>query len=220
MTRLTIDRILADYDRLGHRQYGEDVTQSQHALQCAARAAEDGAPETLIIAALLHDYGHLTEEVEDAERPESDARHEMAGAALLRELFGAAVTAPIALHVAAKRFLYAVEPGYQQALSPASVHSLALQGGPFTADQAAAFARLDGFADAVRLRRYDDLGKAADATPPGFDAYLAMMRRLSSEARREPALEFYGRLASTSGTDIDLESVIHEARRVDAGPDL
>jgi phosphonate degradation associated HDIG domain protein len=178
MTALTIDRILADYDRLGHRQYGERVSQSQHALQCAALAAEDGAPESLIVAALLHDYGHLAEAVEDAARPAADARHEMVGAALLGEMFGPAVTRPVALHVAAKRYLCAVEPGYLQALSPASVHSLALQGGPFTADHAAAFARLEGFGDAVRLRRYDDLGKAVDAAAPGFEAYAPMMRRL------------------------------------------
>ena len=178
MTALTVDRILADYGRLGHRQYGERVSQNQHALQCAALAAEDGAPESLVVAALLHDYGHLAESVEDAARPAADARHEMAGAALLGELFGPAVTAPIALHVAAKRYLCAVAPGYLQALSPASVHSLALQGGPFTLDQAAAFERLEGFGDAVRLRRYDDLGKAPDATPPDFAAYLPLIRRL------------------------------------------
>ena len=179
MTPLTIDRILTDYDRLGHRQYGERVSQSQHALQCAALAVEDRASESLIVAALLHDYGHLVEAAEDVAHPTVDARHEMAGAALLGEVFGPTVTQPIALHVAAKRYLCAVEPAYLQALSPASVHSLALQGGPFTVDQAAAFERLDGFADAVRLRRYDDLGKAADATPPGFDAYLPLMRRLA-----------------------------------------
>ena len=180
MTNLTIDRILADYDRLGHRQYGERVSQSQHALQCAALAAADAAPDSLIVAALLHDYGHLAEAVEDTERPVADARHEMAGAALLGELFGPAVTRPIALHVAAKRYLCAVEPGYLQALSPASAHSLELQGGPFTADQAAAFERLEGFRDAVRLRRYDDLGKAPDAATPGFAAYVPMLRRLGS----------------------------------------
>ena len=179
MTALTLERILADYHRLGARRYGENVSQNQHALQCAALAAADGAPESLIVAALLHDYGHLAEAAEDVDHPVVDARHEMAGAALLGELFGPAVTAPIALHVAAKRYLCAVEPGYLAALSPASVHSLALQGGPFTTDQAAAFARLDGFADAVRLRRYDDLGKAADATPPDFEAYLPMLRRLA-----------------------------------------
>jgi phosphonate degradation associated HDIG domain protein len=179
VTGLTIEAILAAYDRLGRRLYGERVSQSQHALQCAALAAEDGAPETLVIAALLHDYGHLAEGIEDLDRPATDARHEMAGAALLGELFGPAVTQPIALHVAAKRYLCAARPGYLHALSPASVHSLALQGGPFTADQAAAFERLDGASDAVRLRRYDDLGKAPDAEPPGFDAYAQMMRRLA-----------------------------------------
>lgn len=178
MTTLTIDRILDDYDRLGCRQYGERVSQSQHALQCAALAVEDGAAESLIVAALLHDYGHLAESLEDIDRPAADARHEVTGAALLGELFGPAVTRPIALHVAAKRYLCAVEPGYLQALSPASVHSLALQGGPFTTDQAARFERLDGSRDAVRLRRYDDLGKAPDAPTPGFEAYAPMLRRL------------------------------------------
>ena len=94
-------------------------------------------------------------------------------------MFGPAVTRPIALHVAAKRYLCAVESGYLASLSPASVRSLALQGGPFTADQAASFALLDGFDDAVRLRRYDDLGKAPDAATPGFDAYVPMLRRLA-----------------------------------------
>jgi phosphonate degradation associated HDIG domain protein len=179
MTALTIAGVLADYDRLGHRQYGETVTQSQHALQCAARAAAEGASESLVVAALLHDYGHLAEALEDVDRPMADARHEMAGAALLGALFGPAVTRPIALHVAAKRYLCAVEPGYLEALSPASVHSLALQGGPFTVDEAAGFERLEGFRDAVRLRRCDDLGKAADAATPHFEAYAPMMRRLA-----------------------------------------
>jgi phosphonate degradation associated HDIG domain protein len=179
MTTLTIEAILGAYDRLGGRLYGERVSQNQHALQCAALAAADGALESLIVAALLHDYGHLAEAAPDVDRPAADARHEMAGAALLGELFGSEVTGPIALHVAAKRYLCGVEPGYLQALSPASVHSLALQGGPFTAARAAGFERLEGASDAVRLRRWDDRGKAPDAATPGFDAYAPMMRRLA-----------------------------------------
>ena len=179
MTALTIEAILAAYEGLGERLYGERVSQNQHALQCAALATADGASESLVIAALLHDFGHLAEEVPDMVQPETDARHEVAGAARLGELFGRAVTRPVALHVAAKRYLCAVEPGYLEALSPASVHSLALQGGPFTPARAAAFARLDGARDAVRLRRWDDLGKAPDASPPGFEAYAPIMRRLA-----------------------------------------
>jgi phosphonate degradation associated HDIG domain protein len=178
MTALTLDQILADYARLGARAYGEDVSQTQHALQCAALAAADGASDSLVVAALLHDYGHLLEGIEDTGRPVVDERHEMAGAALLGPLFDLQVTQPIALHVAAKRYLCTVQPGYVAALSAASVHSLALQGGPFTAEEVARFQRLEGFADAVRLRRYDDTGKVADLPTPGFEAYVPLMRRL------------------------------------------
>lgn len=40
------------------------------------------------------------------------------------------------------------------------------------------------------------------------------------EAGREPASSFYARLSRNSGTDIDLETVIRESRRIDPGPDL
>jgi hypothetical protein len=40
------------------------------------------------------------------------------------------------------------------------------------------------------------------------------------EAGREPAASFYARLSTTYGTEIDLEAVIRDGRRVDAGPDL
>jgi gamma-butyrobetaine dioxygenase len=183
MPTLTVEDILAAYDRLGARAYGEDVSQAEHALQCAALAARDGAADSLVAAALLHDYGHLLEGLEDTGEPEADAGHERVGADLLSPLFGSAVTQPIALHVAAKRYLCAVEPGYLGALSAASRHSLVLQGGPFTADQAARFERLEGFADAVRLRRYDDQAKDADVTAPRFASYTALLRRLARQGQ-------------------------------------
>ena len=179
MIPLSIDDILAAYARLGHRLYGEAVSQTQHALQCAALAVADGASESVIVAALLHDYGHLIEALEDADRLAMDARHEMAGANLLGGLFGPAVTRPIALHVAAKRYLCAVEPGYLQTLSAASAHSLGLQGGTFSHLEVLSFQRLEGFADAVRLRLFDDEAKTPDAVIPGFDAYVPVMRRLA-----------------------------------------
>jgi phosphonate degradation associated HDIG domain protein len=175
-----IDDILAAYDRLGDRLYGEDVSQREHALQAALCAAEDGAPESLIVAALLHDYGHLAEPPEDTDRLATDARHEAVGAALLKGLFGPQVIQPIALHVAAKRYLCAVEPGYLTGLSEASRHSLVLQGGAFSADEAARFAARDHAADAVRLRRYDDLAKVVGAVTPDFASYAPMMARLAT----------------------------------------
>lgn len=40
------------------------------------------------------------------------------------------------------------------------------------------------------------------------------------EVGREPASSFYARLSANYGTDIDLEAVIREARRVHSGLDL
>ena len=123
---------LEDIERLyaerGTLHYGEGVTQMEHAVQCAALAEEDGAPPSLIAAALLHDVGHLFEDEDAVLRADHDGRHEIAGAQALKGLFGQAVRAPIALHVAAKRYLCCREPAYFDALSPASQASLALQG--------------------------------------------------------------------------------------------
>ena len=40
------------------------------------------------------------------------------------------------------------------------------------------------------------------------------------EVGREPASSFYARLSANYGTDVDLDAVIREARRVHSGPDL
>ena len=40
------------------------------------------------------------------------------------------------------------------------------------------------------------------------------------EAGREPAQAFYACLSSECGTDLDLEVIIHESRRIDPGPEL
>jgi hypothetical protein len=40
------------------------------------------------------------------------------------------------------------------------------------------------------------------------------------EAGREPASAFYARLSENAASDIDLEAVIRETRRIDPGPDF
>ena len=163
MASPVIDQIFALFDERGHERYGERVTQLDHALQSATLAGLDGASDPLVAAALLHDYGHLIEDRGHmAEREGLDGEHEALGALALSAWFGEAVTRPIALHVAAKRYLCATEPGYLAALSLASKLSLDLQGGPMTATEAEAYAALPFAADAVRLRRCDDGGKALE----------------------------------------------------------
>src|SRR5580704_13155026 len=153
-----LDEIFQAFDARGGEAYGEDVSQLDHALQCALLARDDGAGEALIAAALLHDYGHLFEGRGEAAGEGHDARHEAFGARLLERWFGPEVTRPIALHVAAKRYLCATEPAYEAGLSAASVLSLSLQGGRYDPGQCRRYERAPFAADAVRLRRWDDEG--------------------------------------------------------------
>jgi [1-hydroxy-2-(trimethylamino)ethyl]phosphonate dioxygenase len=162
----------------GRAQYGmEAVSQLQHALQCARLAEQAGAGEALILAALFHDIGHLTDpEFEAAAARGEDRWHENLGARYLETLFPPEVTEPVRLHVPAKRYLCATDRGYFATLSPASVNSLALQGGPFNEQEAEAFIAQPLAEAAVQVRRWDDLAKDPSTKTPDlhhFYQYVA-----------------------------------------------
>jgi phosphonate degradation associated HDIG domain protein len=152
--------------------HGEAVSQTEHALQTAHLAEKDGAPDALVVAALLHDIGHLIHGLSEsiAEAGE-DGRHEEAGAAWLSRRFGPEVTEPVRLHVAAKRYLCAVHREYLARLSPASRLSLTLQGGPYASSEVAAFEHESHYRQAVRLRRYDDQAKVPGLFVPPLEHY-------------------------------------------------
>jgi predicted HD phosphohydrolase len=162
--------------------YDEDITELAHALQCAELAAAEGASASLIAAALLHDVGHLLIGDYfpiDAPLPR-DFRHEDVGARYLARYFGPEVVEPVALHVAAKRYLTAVEPDYFATLSASSVRSLEAQGGPMSAEELAAFRSRPHFEAAVKVRLWDDLGKDATARPRPFSAWMPLLRELAA----------------------------------------
>ncbi|WP_370368844.1 phosphonate degradation HD-domain oxygenase [Catenulispora sp. GP43] len=175
-----IDTIAALFADQGARDYlGEPVTQAAHMLQAAALAAAAGAPDSLVAAALLHDIGHFTGPISGQElMAGTDNRHSHAGADWLAAWFPEAVTEPVRLHVAAKRYLCAVEPGYFGELSEASVHTLNVQGGPMTAEQAERFAGGPYAEQAVALRRWDEAAKVPDADVPGFEHYQPLLEGL------------------------------------------
>lgn len=169
------------YARWGGENYDENVSQRSHALQCAALAHRERSDESLIAAALLHDIGHLFE-IERRNEPDhrTDLHHEQIGAEFLAALFPSSVTDPIALHVDAKRYLVANETTYVDGLSPGSIRSLAVQGGPFTDEECLEFLARAGSHDAIRLRRWDDHGKVVDLEVPEFSEWIPLLERVSN----------------------------------------
>ncbi|AOH83979.1 phosphohydrolase [Sphingomonas panacis] len=179
MTTQVIDEIYALFAAAGDEHYGENATQIQHALQVAELVRQAGGDSPLIAAGLLHDVGQLIGDAgHAAERHGIDMRHEMLGNTLLKAHFPPAVTEPVRLHVDAKRYLCAIEPGYQTSLSAASWLSLTLQGGAMTAKERATFEAEPYFAEAVLLRRCDDGGKRKDWVVPTLDSYRPLLERL------------------------------------------
>jgi [1-hydroxy-2-(trimethylamino)ethyl]phosphonate dioxygenase len=166
----------------GAEQYGgEAVTQLQHALQAAHFAEQSGAHAELITAALLHDVGHLIHWLgEDCFEHGQNDDHEELGFRYLKAHFPESVSEPVRLHVPAKRYLCAVESDYRAKLSPQSELSLHVQGGPMSADEVQEFEANPHHANAVRLRRWDDLAKDPHLETMGFEhfqPYLAQALR-------------------------------------------
>ncbi|MGW4790528.1 2-trimethylaminoethylphosphonate dioxygenase [Streptomyces sp. HUAS TT11] len=178
----TLEPLVEMFAGAGTAEYlGEPVTMAQHMLQAGARAEAAGAPPHLVAAALLHDLGHVDGEVVTGLdlMAGTDNRHSHTGADLLGRWFGPEVTEPVRLHVAAKRYLCAVEPDYYDQLSEASKYTLKVQGGVMTAEQAAEFAALPGAADAVAVRRWDEEAKDPNADTPPFEHFLPLLTALA-----------------------------------------
>jgi phosphonate degradation associated HDIG domain protein len=172
------------FDTHGHIEYsGENVTQLEHALQAAHLAESEGAPDTLVTAALLHDLGHmLNPQGETPTERGIDDQHQYYAIPFLRPLFPPAVIEAIRLHVDAKRALCAVEPEYYAALSNDSKRSLTLQGGIFSKAQVEAFMARPFAADAMRVRRWDDRAKVPGQATPDLSHYLSIAKRCAHHA--------------------------------------
>lgn len=182
----TIVAFLADiFERRGSEEYlGEPVTMAEHMLQGAHFAEQAGEDEATIVAALLHDIGHFTSEfgtfsMEDT----SDKFHEEAGAKVLERFFPTLVTDCVRYHVAAKRYLCATKPEYFDSLSPASIHSLNLQGGPMSSEEVVEFEKNPNVERITQVRIYDDLGKEAGLKTRPFSYYAPMIQRVVNSHR-------------------------------------
>jgi phosphonate degradation associated HDIG domain protein len=182
--RDVLNRIAQLYEHAGRKPYDggrrESVTALAHALQCAQLAEWAGADGPLVAAALLHDVGDLVAPAADTDA--ADNHHELRAFDVLHGAFGPEVLDPIRLHVAAKRYLVATEPQYREALSPASILSLQLQGGPMSEEEQRRFEDEPFAPQAVLLRRWDDAAKTPGKATPSLDYYMALL----DEVRERP----------------------------------
>jgi predicted HD phosphohydrolase len=181
---LTPDNIVAFlgdiFGRHGSSSYlGEQITTSEHMLQGALLAEEDNAPDALIAGILLHDIGHYTHEFPRAAFDQGiDDCHDKAGAAVLAPFFPTMVTACVGSHVAAKRYLCATESDYFDRLSPASVHTLRLQGGPMSETEITVFGNNPELECLLQIRIWDEAAKVAGKKTRSFAYYVPLLESL------------------------------------------
>lgn len=177
---VVIGEVLELMQRTGGEAYfGESVSKLSHAEQCAWHAQQSGADEELTLAALLHDIGHLfdSDETIRDERVGVVNHDEMGAQWLLMRGFSARLAFLVGGHVDAKRYLTATNTDYLKRLSPASVETLRLQGGPMTSEEAKRFASLTDLKDVLRLRSWDEMAKDDSWNGPRIESYREMMLR-------------------------------------------
>jgi gamma-butyrobetaine dioxygenase len=182
------DRLLDAMAGSAARRYGaERVSELAHALQCAELAREAGADEGLTLACLLHDVGRFA--VDQAlifdrvgggragGRGHHSARgHHEVGADLIAPYVPERVTWLVRMHADAKRYLCSTEPGYHATLSPASQHTMTLQGGLMRPEEITRHAAHPWLGDALRLRRWDDLAKVVGKATAPLAAWEPLLR--------------------------------------------
>lgn len=148
-----------------------------HGLQTAAELRRTDPDDLeLQVAGLVHDLAHPWD---GAGQP----RHAALGADAVRPVLGDRVAGLVEGHVAAKRYLVAVDHGYGDLLSPDSVATLRAQGGAMGADEVAAFAADPDVGAKVALRRADDRAKVEGLVVPGLDEWVEVLHAVADAHR-------------------------------------
>jgi predicted HD phosphohydrolase len=131
----------------------------------------------------VHDLGWL-----DADDPawslRADAAHDRDGRALVEGLLGPRVGALVGGHVAAKRYLLAVDPAYHDLLSTRSETTLGFQGGVMSPAECRDFEARPDCDDLVTLRRADDAAKARGAIVDPLESWRAPVSHLAPSVNR------------------------------------
>ena len=172
-----VQEIADAFAACGHLDYGESISVQEHMLQTAYLAEKDGANDELIVAALLHDYGHLICNMPNNTFSVGENNyHEEIGANAISGWFNEDIVNAVRLHVNAKRYLCAANPKYMEKLSEASKITLTIQGGPMNIAERREFEQREGHKMALRVRVYDDQGKLPEMERPDLDHYFPKIR--------------------------------------------
>ena len=193
VARTMTDRLLDAFAGSAARRYGgEPVTELAHSLQCAELARDAGADDELQLACLLHDVGRFAVDprliFDRKDRavgasPDAGGHHDV-GADLIAPYVPERVAWLVRMHADAKRYLCAIEPAYWDTLTPGSRYTLTLQGGVMTPETVSSLTRHPWLADALRLRRWDDLAKVPDQPTRRLEAWAPMLQRYFAHPRR------------------------------------
>jgi phosphonate degradation associated HDIG domain protein len=173
------DEIMDLYEHYGGEEYaGERVTQLEHMAQAARLASAAGYDDEMVLAAFLHDIGHIAEPL--TEETDMDGYgmkdHETFGADFLRERgFSLRICRLVGSHVAAKRYLTRRNPAYYDQLSEASKQTLEFQGGRMTEAEASHFEQDPLFPDIIQLRQWDEAAKQENQPLPVLEGFRAMI---------------------------------------------
>ena len=172
-----VDKVIGLYREAGDMEYhGEKVSQLEHALQTAQQAVDAGGSEEEIVAALLHDIGHIWLDDDSVVTSVGVVEHDRIGSEVLRSLgFSEGVAQIVAGHVAAKRYLVANDEEYASKLSEASVESLRLQGGPMSPEESSMFSQVPWSAEKIRVRVWDDQAKTPEAPVSPLETYRDLL---------------------------------------------
>ena len=177
-----VEEIFSLFEKYGDSDYiGESISQLEHAVQGAQLAEEEGYSDEVIIAALLHDIGHLCDQDGKYENMGTFGRadHEKIGGDYLRKLgFPELVTFLVENHVQAKRYLTFRNPRYFETLSEASLQTLGYQGGPMNVEEAASFEADPNFQASLEMRTWDELAKKENFPVPDLTRYKEMCSRI------------------------------------------
>ncbi len=167
--------------------FSAPVTQLGHALQTAHFASQHTDNAVVIIAALVHDIGHLMESSTDDGLSElGNQNHDFLGAAYLKTLgFRKDVTYLVANHVKAKRYLVTTDPEYRANLSEASKQTLILQGGSMWPDEVSRFESEPEMDLMILIRICDEMAKV-----PGLSVHPLEYYRPLIETYLEKALHY------------------------------